>query len=82
MPTDPCDVHTDSVRTQLVKKFDNSQWPRAALAVDTKRGPPVMMQGPTLLATDDPYNAVGSTFKPKTRGETGDARPRSIRTNR
>ena len=38
MPTDPCDVHGDSVRTQLVKKFDNSQWPRAALAVDTNGG--------------------------------------------
>ncbi len=35
MPADRCDVHGDSVRTQLVKKFESSQWPRAALAVDT-----------------------------------------------
>ena len=66
MPTDSCDVHSDSVRTQLVKKFDNSEWPRAALAIDTTQVRPVVMQGPTLLASDDPYNAIGSTFKPKT----------------
>jgi penicillin-binding protein 1A len=66
MPRDRCDVHSDSVRTQLVKKFENSQWPRAALAVDTGQVTPVPMQGPTLLAGEDPYNAVGSTFRPKT----------------
>ena len=65
-PADLCDVHGDSVRTQLVKKFESSQWPRAALAVDTAQVAPVVMQGPTLLAGDDPYDAIGSTFKPKT----------------
>jgi membrane carboxypeptidase/penicillin-binding protein len=65
MPADRCDVHGDSVRTQLVKKFESSQWPRAALAVDTKEVAPVVMHGPTLLAPDDPYDAIGSTFKPK-----------------
>ncbi len=66
MPTDPCDVHTDSVRTQLVKQFDESKWPRAALAVDTREVAPVEMKAPTLLAPNDPYNAVGSTYQPKT----------------
>ena len=66
MPADACDVHGDSVRTQLVKKFENSEWPRAALAVDTDQIAPVVMQGPTLLAGEDPYDAIGSTFKPKT----------------
>src|SRR5207302_4457795 len=66
MPTDPCDIHSDSVRTQLVQQFEQSQWPRAALAVDTKEVAPVVMQAPTLVADDDPYNAVGSTVKPKT----------------
>ncbi len=66
MPADACDVHGDSVRTQLVKKFENSEWPRAALAVDTGQVAPVVMQGPTLLAGEDPYDAIGSTFKPKT----------------
>ena len=65
-PADRCDVHGDSVRTQLVKKFENSQWPRAALAIDTAQVAPVVMQGATLLAGDDPYDAIGSTFKPKT----------------
>jgi penicillin-binding protein 1A len=65
VPADPCDVHGDSVRTQLVKKFENSEWPRAALAVDTDQVAPVPMQGPTLIAGDDPYDAIGSTFKPK-----------------
>ena len=66
MPTEPCDIHGDAVRTRLVNQFEESQWPRAALAVDTKEIAPVIMKGPTLLADDDPYNAVGSTFKPKT----------------
>ena len=56
MPADACDVHTDSVRTQLVKKFDNSEWPRAALAVDTAEveRPVVEAQGPTLLGETIP----------------------------
>ena len=65
-PVDFCDVHGDSVRTQLVKKFEEGQWPRAALAIDTDKVAPVAMQGPTLIAGEDPYNAIGSTFKPKT----------------
>ena len=65
MPTDPCDVHGGTVRTRLVKQFDESQWPRAALAVETKDVAPVTMKAPTLVAADDPYNAVGSTFRPK-----------------
>ena len=73
MPKDACDVHTDSVRTQLVKKFDESQWPRAALAVDTKEVNAVAMQGATLLAEDDPYNAVGSTYKSATVAQGGAA---------
>lgn len=71
MPADGCDVHGDSVRTQLVKKFEEGQWPRAALAVDTKEVAPVTMQGPTLLAENDPYDAIGSTFKPKTVAAAG-----------
>ena len=72
MPADRCDVHGDSVRTQLVKKFESSQWPRAALAVDTRQVAPVVMQGPTLLAPDDPYEAIGSTFRPRTLAKAGD----------
>ncbi len=66
MPVDRCDIHGDSVRTQLVKKFESSEWPRAALAIDTDQVAPVVMQGPTLIAGEDPYAAIGSTFRPKT----------------
>ena len=66
MPKDGCDVHGDSVRTQLVKKYEEGQWPRAALAIDTQQVSPVPMQGSTLVARDDPYDALGSTYKPKT----------------
>ena len=69
MPTDACDVHGGGVRTQLVKQFDESQWPRAALGVDTKAVAPVAMKAPTLIAPDDPYNAVGSTFQPPKKEE-------------
>jgi len=72
MPRDRCDLHGDSVRTQLVKKFESSQWPRAALAIDTTQVAPVVMQGPTLLAPDDPYEAIGSTFRPRTLAKAGD----------
>ena len=65
MPTDACDVHGDTVRTQLVKQFDESQWPRAALAVNTKEVAPVEMKAATLVAHDDPYHAIGSTFQPQ-----------------
>ena len=65
-PVDACDVHADSMRTQLVKKFESSQWPRAALAINTEAVSPVIVQGQTLVANQDPYGAVGSTYKPKT----------------
>jgi hypothetical protein len=62
----------------LVKQFDESQWPRAALAVDTKQITPVNMQAPTLIAAEDPYNAVGSTFKPKATGTPPEKPPASL----
>src|SRR6185503_15987529 len=37
----------------------------AALAIDPKAVPAVVMHGPTLVAKDDPYAAIGSTYKPK-----------------
>jgi hypothetical protein len=64
MPTDACDVHGDKARAQLVKQYDESKWPRAALAIDTKAVAPVTMKAPTLIAHNDPYNAIGSTSRP------------------
>ena len=36
----------------------NSQWPRAALANDVSEVKPVIIQGPTLINEEDPYNSM------------------------
>ncbi|MGI8438004.1 MAG: penicillin-binding transpeptidase domain-containing protein, partial [Chthoniobacterales bacterium] len=63
MPTEPCNVHGDA-RTRIVRDLPDAGVPRAALAVDTEQVKPVAVQGPTLLADNDPYHAVRSTAKP------------------
>ena len=63
MPTDPCNVHGDA-RTRIVRDLPDAGVPRASLAVDTAQVKPVALKGPTLLAEDDPYNAVKSTVRP------------------
>ncbi|HEX8280370.1 MAG TPA: penicillin-binding transpeptidase domain-containing protein, partial [Chthoniobacterales bacterium] len=63
MPTDPCNVHGDA-RTRIVRDLPEAGVPRAALAVDTAQVKPVAVKGPTLLADNDPYNAVKSTVRP------------------
>ena len=64
MPTEPCDVHGDA-SGRIVRDLPQAEWPRAALAVDTAQLSPIIAKGPTLVADDDPYNAVRSTAKPK-----------------
>src|ERR1043166_5648606 len=64
MPTEPCNVHGEA-RTRLVRDLPASGFPRASLVVDPKRVPPVIAQGPVLLAENDPYGAIHSTLKPK-----------------
>jgi 1A family penicillin-binding protein len=64
MPTEPCNVHGDT-RSRIVRDLPQGEWPRAALAVDTSQVSPVIVKGPTLIAENDPYNAVRSTVKPK-----------------
>ncbi|MBA3385528.1 MAG: PBP1A family penicillin-binding protein [Chthoniobacterales bacterium] len=63
MPGDPCSVHGDP-RARIVRDLPDAGVPRAALAVDTAQVKPVAVKGPTLLAENDPYNAVKSTAKP------------------
>ena len=63
-PTEPCNVHGEP-RSRLVRELPAGDWPRAALAVDTSQVSAVVAKGATLLAENDPYNAVGSTEKPK-----------------
>jgi 1A family penicillin-binding protein len=70
-PTEPCNVHGEP-RSRLVRDLPAGDWPRAALAVDTSQVPAVIAKGPTLLAENDPYNAVKSTVKPKPAEEAPD----------
>ncbi len=63
MPTDPCDVHGDA-RTRIAHDLPDAGVPRASLAVDTAQVHAVAVKGPTLLADNDPYNAIKSTVKP------------------
>ena len=66
MPTDPCDVHGDA-RTRIAHDLPDAGVPRASLAVDTAQVQAVAVKGPTLLADNDPYNAIKSTVKPPSR---------------
>ena len=63
MPTEPCNVHGDG-RARIVRDLPDAGVPRAALAVDTAQVKAVPVKGATLLAENDPYNAVKSTVKP------------------
>jgi penicillin-binding protein 1A len=63
MPQDPCPVHGDA-RARIARELPDAGVPRAALAVDTAQVKPVALKGPTLLADNDPYNAVRATMRP------------------
>ena len=62
-PSDPCSVHGDP-RARIVRDLPDAGVPRASLAVDTAQVKAVQVRGPTLLADNDPYNAVKSMAKP------------------
>ncbi|MEP6698893.1 MAG: PBP1A family penicillin-binding protein [Verrucomicrobiota bacterium] len=64
MPTEPCNVHGEA-RARLVRDLPASGFPRAELAIDPTQISPITVQGPVLLAENDPYNAIKSTVKPK-----------------
>jgi len=63
-PTEPCNVHGE-LHASLTRDLPPSEFPRAALAVDTNAVTPITPKGPTLLATRDPYNSVHATVYPK-----------------
>jgi membrane peptidoglycan carboxypeptidase len=63
-PTEPCNVHGE-LHASLTRDLPPSEFPRAALAVDTNALTPVAPKGPTLLATRDPYNSVHAMVYPK-----------------
>ena len=68
MPTEPCNIHGEP-RARLAHDLP-SEWPRAALAVDTRQVQSVIVKGPALIAENDPYNSVKSTVKPRADTET------------
>jgi penicillin-binding protein 1A len=63
-PTEACNVHGGS-QTRLARDESNeSEFPRAAAAVELKELQPVALRAPTLLAEKDPYNSAKATLKP------------------
>ncbi len=71
MPVDPCNVHGDA-RGRIVRDLPEAGVPRAALVVDTSQVKAVAVKGPTLLAENDPYNAMKSTVRPPKPAEAAD----------
>jgi len=63
LPTEFCNVHGEP-HAQLVRESSESEFPRAAPAVDLNEVRPVIVKAPTLLAEKDPYNSAKATFKP------------------
>src|SRR5919198_5098195 len=63
LPSELCDVHGEP-HAQVVREATESQFPRAAPAVDLSGVRPVIAKGPTLLADKDPYNSARATVKP------------------
>jgi membrane carboxypeptidase/penicillin-binding protein len=63
MPAGLCPVHGEP-RARMVRESNDSEFPRAAPAVDLKELRVVSLKGPTLVADKDPYNAALATVKP------------------
>ncbi len=62
LPTDPCNVHGEP-RARLVKDTGETEFPRAAAAVDLSDIQAVIVKGSAVLADKDPYNAVRATVR-------------------
>jgi 1A family penicillin-binding protein len=57
MPTELCNVHGEP-RARIVRESNESEFPRAELAVDLAELKPVSLKGPVVLAEKDPYNSA------------------------
>jgi penicillin-binding protein 1A len=62
-PTETCNIHGE-MHASLTRDLPISEFPRAALAVDTSAVKSITPKEPTLLATRDPYNSVHAMAKP------------------
>src|SRR6478672_182734 len=63
-PTETCNIHGE-MHASLTQDLPVTEFPRAALAVDTSVVKPIMPKEPTLLAARDPYNSVHEMVNPK-----------------
>ena len=77
VPTELCNVHGEP-RTRLVREATESEFPRAASAVDLKEIRPVIPKAPTLLADKDPYNSARGAIKPAPTPEPTQEPPKTI----
>ena len=62
LPTEPCNVHGEP-RARIVRDVPATEAPRAEIAVDLSEVKPVILKGPTLLASKDPYNSAKTIAK-------------------
>jgi 1A family penicillin-binding protein len=62
LPTEPCNVHGEP-RARIVRDIPATEAPRAEIAVDLSEVKAVVLKGPTLLASKDPYNSAKSIAK-------------------
>src|SRR6476660_6604060 len=62
LPTDPCNVHGEP-RARIITQSGESEFPRAAAAVDTSEVEPVLVKGPAVIADKDPYNSIRPIMK-------------------
>ena len=56
-PTVQCSTHAGGIKS-FVKEFDEEEWPRAAVAVDLSKVPPVDVSSAPVVGAADPYNSV------------------------
>jgi membrane peptidoglycan carboxypeptidase len=63
-PSETCNIHGE-MHASLTRDLPVSEFPRAALAVDTSAVKPVIPKEPTLLAARDPYNSVHAMVNPR-----------------
>jgi penicillin-binding protein 1A len=63
LPTEPCNIHGEG-HARIAHDTGDSEFPRAASAVDLKEIPVVIPKAPILLADKDPYNSVRAMVKP------------------
>lgn len=62
LPTEPCNVHGEP-RGRLARESAESEFPRAAAAVDLNEVQPVNVKSPVLIAEKDPYNSVRAALQ-------------------